>query len=76
MYQLTSEPRYYKVFEKTWRFVDEHVIDWQAGEWFHSIAPDGTPKGPKASEWKAGYHTGRAVLECLALLRAMGPPTA
>jgi len=76
MYQLTSEAQYYEVFERTWRFVDEHLIDWQNGEWFHSIAHDGTRKGPKASEWKAGYHTGRAILECLALLRAMGSPTA
>ncbi len=75
MCQLTSEASYYEVFEKTWRFVDEHMIDWQNGEWFHSIGPDGKPKSPKASEWKAGYHTGRAVLECLQILRALRSPT-
>jgi mannobiose 2-epimerase len=71
MHRLTSDRRYYEVFEKTWHFVDRHMIDWQDGEWFHTITPDGTPEGPKASEWKAGYHTGRAVLECLHLLRAL-----
>jgi mannobiose 2-epimerase len=71
MYQVTSDPRYYEVFEKTWGFVDEHVIDWQGGEWYKTIAPNGTPGGPKSDEWKDGYHNGRAVLECLRLLRAM-----
>ena len=73
MYDLTSDPQYFDVFEKTWRFVDTHVIDWQNGEWFHTLPPDGTPRGPKAGEWKAGYHNGRAVLECLRLLRSMRP---
>ena len=74
MYALTGERGYYEVFEQTWRFVDEHVIDWERGEWYHTVRPDGTPTGPKASEWKAGYHSGRAVLECLRLLRGLQSP--
>jgi mannobiose 2-epimerase len=76
MYRLTSEPSYFEVFEKTWRFVDEHIIDWQYGEWYYCIAADGTPVDYKANEWKDGYHNGRAVLECLRLLRQFRPASA
>jgi hypothetical protein len=27
--------------------------------------------GDKGDRWKAGYHTGRSMLECLALLRTL-----
>jgi hypothetical protein len=40
-------------------------------------APDGTacdlrPSGAKANGWKAGYHNGRAMMECLGIRRAGG----
>ena len=76
MYQLTSDLHYFDVFEKTWHFVDERLIDWQYGEWYYAIAPDGKPVDYKANEWKDGYHNGRAMLECLRLLRGLRPATA
>jgi hypothetical protein len=33
------------------------------------VAPDGSAGGDKAHRWKAGYHNGRALLECLRLLK-------
>jgi hypothetical protein len=32
--------------------------------------PDGTPSGDKAQIWKSGYHNGRAMMECLKILKA------
>jgi mannobiose 2-epimerase len=66
MYRQTKDPAFLDVFERTWRFIDTAQTDWTNGEWFESIAPDGTPsKGNKATAWKAGYHNGRALLQAL-----------
>ncbi len=70
MYRLTGEARYADVFRATWRFVNERQTDWIDGEWWETVAPDGTTTGDKAHRWKAGYHNGRAMLECLRLLAA------
>jgi mannobiose 2-epimerase len=68
MYRLTGEQQYADVFEQTWRWVNERQTDWQHGEWHQTIRPDGTAVGDKGHAWKAGYHNGRAMLECLRLL--------
>jgi cellobiose epimerase len=71
MYRLTHEPKYLDVFEKTWAFVDGKQIDWEHGEWFQSITPEGKPSGEKGTIWKAAYHNGRALMECLAILKEL-----
>ncbi len=73
MYRQTKDPAYLDIFEKTWRFIDTAQTDWIDGEWFESIAPDGTPsRGNKASAWKGGYHNGRALLQALDRLSRLG----
>ncbi|MCL5746024.1 MAG: AGE family epimerase/isomerase [Acidobacteria bacterium] len=71
MYKLTGDPQYWAVFEKTWAFVQGHQIDWQSGEWWSSVDPLLAGSGDKANEWKAGYHNGRAMMECIALLKGL-----
>jgi mannobiose 2-epimerase len=71
MWRITRDPEFLSAFERTWRFVERHQIDWQHGEWHATVAPDGTVHGDKGDRWKAGYHTGRSMLECLALLRTL-----
>jgi mannobiose 2-epimerase len=71
MFRLTRDPVYAKVFAETWRFVDEQQTDWKNGEWFETVTPDGLGIGDKAHRWKAGYHNGRALLECLRLLKGL-----
>lgn len=70
MYRLIGDEKYLDVFEKTYDWVDQHQVDWKHGEWFDTIMPDGTPRGDKAQIWKAGYHNGRSMLQCLAILKA------
>jgi mannose/cellobiose epimerase-like protein (N-acyl-D-glucosamine 2-epimerase family) len=72
MFRLTGDPAYAKVFLETWRFVDRVQTDWTSGEWHSNVNPDGTTSGEKAHRWKAGYHNGRALLESLRLLGALG----
>jgi mannose/cellobiose epimerase-like protein (N-acyl-D-glucosamine 2-epimerase family) len=71
MYELTDDPAYLDVFERTWRFVNTRLTDWTHGEWHESIREDGQPHGNKAHQWKAGYHNGRALLESLERIRAV-----
>ncbi len=69
MYRRTDDPAYAKVFEQTLDWIVNHQVDWDHGEWFSWIGPDGEPSGMKADPWKGPYHDGRAVLECLELLK-------
>jgi mannobiose 2-epimerase len=70
MYKLTGDSQYADVFRQTWQFVNDKQTDWTSGEWFEAVAPDGSTGGDKAHRWKAGYHNGRALLECLRLLKS------
>lgn len=70
MYHLTHDSKYLGYFEKTWNWVDRHQADWKKGDWYETIQPDGTPLGGKAHIWKAAYHNGRAMMECLEILKS------
>ncbi|MBK5294333.1 MAG: AGE family epimerase/isomerase [Acidobacteriia bacterium] len=65
MFQLTGKPEYVAVFEKTLDFVDQRQTDWKTGEWHPSVTAAGVAQGAKAQRWKAGYHNGRAMIECI-----------
>ncbi len=69
MYRMTKDAKYLAVFEKTLDLVGNKMVDWKNGEWYSSITPDGTARGDKANPWKAGYHNGRAMIECIKVLR-------
>jgi mannose/cellobiose epimerase-like protein (N-acyl-D-glucosamine 2-epimerase family) len=73
MHRLTREAQYADAFERTWRWVNERQTDWAHGEWHQTILADGTIRGDKGHVWKAGYHNGRAMLECLRLLKKRSP---
>ncbi|MHC4680586.1 MAG: AGE family epimerase/isomerase [Planctomycetota bacterium] len=69
MYRMTGEAKYLAIFEKTSEFIEKNMVDWENGEWHATITPEGRPRGDKASTWKAGYHNGRAMIECLEILK-------
>jgi mannobiose 2-epimerase len=72
MYDLTREQKYLDVFRQTYDFIDKHQTDWAVGEWHGTITPDLQVRpGGKANIWKAGYHNGRAMIECLAILKSL-----
>ena len=71
MWRLTGEAMYFDVFEQTFHWVDRHMVDWDNGEWFEVITPEGERRGAKGHNWKSGYHNGRALIECLTILRAL-----
>ena len=69
MYRFTRDPQYLEVFDKTLEFIENHLVDWSNGEWHEFVTPDGQTGGSKAHAWKAAYHNGRAMIECLQLLK-------
>jgi mannobiose 2-epimerase len=72
MYRLTHEAKDLELFEKTYDWIDQHQTDWKNGEWFETVQADGSVAGDKAQIWKGGYHNGRAMMECLAILKVGG----
>ena len=61
------DPRdYRKLFERQWEYMKKNVIDAEHGEWYpDALDAGGDPKANKASEWKAGYHGGRALMNAV-----------
>jgi mannobiose 2-epimerase len=64
LYQLSGDDDVFECFERTLGWITARQVDWDGGEWFAEIMPDGRHAGVKAGPWKAGYHTGRALLQC------------
>jgi mannobiose 2-epimerase len=74
MYKYTKDPKYIEVFGRTYDFIEKYQVDWKTGEWHPTVSRDNQPSGDKAGIWKGGYHNGRAMLECLKLLREIQSP--
>ncbi len=51
----------------TWKFIREHIVDKEKGEWFWSLKADGTRNrtDDKAGFWKCPYHNTRMCLEVI-----------
>ena len=71
MFRLTGDARYAEIFERTWQWIVSRQADPSGGEWFAEVLPDGSIRGAKADQWKAGYHNGRALLESIRLIGAL-----
>jgi mannobiose 2-epimerase len=71
LYRLTGEKQYMDVFERTLQFVERHLVDAGRGEWWPQADEKGAAGGGKAGEWKGPYHNGRAMIECIALLKGL-----
>jgi mannobiose 2-epimerase len=65
--------RYRKAFLKQWDFIDRHLIDPVHGGWFMETTREGKliGDGRKATQWKANYHTARAMMNVATMLREM-----
>jgi mannobiose 2-epimerase len=69
MYEHTKDAKYLAVFEKTFDFINTKMVDWKNGEWYEILSAQGQPRGSKGSIWKAGYHNGRSMIECIEILK-------
>lgn len=65
-YVRFGEDRYYEAFEKTWEFVKTKFMNMEVGESRQLLDRTGAPLvSNMGNPWKAVYHTGRALGECL-----------
>jgi len=72
MYRVTGDRKYLSVFEKTYNFLDKYMADWEYGEWHSDTTAEGVARlSDKAQPWKCGYHNGRAMIECIEILKAV-----
>jgi mannobiose 2-epimerase len=66
MHRRTGDPRYERAFLQILNWIMRGQADWERGDWYGTVAPDGTVTGNKAGHWECPFHQGRALLECLA----------
>ncbi|MDR3621340.1 MAG: AGE family epimerase/isomerase [Paludisphaera borealis] len=63
--------RYAKAFARQWEFIERSLLDLEHGGWFAETARGGKliGDGAKANQWKANYHTARAMMNVSRLLQ-------
>lgn len=71
-YILFADDRYLDAFETVWDFCNRHFIKHQLGEWRTLLTEAGEPiDNGLGNPWKACYHSGRAMDECLKRLETI-----
>ncbi|MGM9766210.1 MAG: AGE family epimerase/isomerase [Candidatus Cryptobacteroides sp.] len=67
MFCLTRESGFLDKAEDVWRFIRNHIVDREGGEWFWSLKADGSVNrtDDKAGFWKCPYHNSRMCLEVI-----------
>jgi mannobiose 2-epimerase len=64
--------RYWKAFQRQWRFIQNHQVDAQFHGLYEMVGPDGkVVNANKGRIWKAAYHDGRALLNITERLRKL-----
>jgi len=66
-----GEKKYYQSYLKMWSYIDNYLIDKQHGDWYINglnYNPE-VIDAPKASVWKCNYHNGRALMNCIRMLK-------
>jgi mannobiose 2-epimerase len=73
-----DDEKYFPAFLKIWKHIDTYLIDKEHGEWYVRglyFSPE-AKNAPKASIWKANYHNGRALMNCIRMLKGESELTA
>ena len=66
-YQISGDERFAKTAYRSWKYIEEKVVDRVHGDWFKDLRHDGTPNPAsyKVGPWECPYHHARACLEML-----------
>lgn len=67
-YQLSGHAEFSKAAERSWNFIEKHIVDHQYGEWFWKVSREGVPSNDKykVDPWKCPYHNSRTCFEVMA----------
>ena len=62
---MLDEDKYWRAYQNVHRFVFDHVINHEVGEWFPLLSEDNEIlRNYMGHAWKINYHTVRSMLEC------------
>lgn len=65
-YQVLGNDTYFSAFENCWNFVNRKMINHDVGEWRQLLTVEGASiVSNMGNAWKAMYHTGRSLIECI-----------
>jgi mannobiose 2-epimerase len=65
-WQISGNKKYLIQSTKTWKFVQNYIIDKENGEWFRAVGRELKPfDSDKVGPWKAPYHNARMCLEMM-----------
>ncbi|MGD1007931.1 MAG: AGE family epimerase/isomerase [Ignavibacteriaceae bacterium] len=67
---FADEKKYKEYFFKQWSYIKNFLLDYENGDWYEG-GLDKEPNfknGAKGHIWKAAYHTGRALMNCIKIL--------
>ena len=71
-YENFNDEQYLTAFQKTWDFANRHMINHRIGEWRQLLNREGKVRvGDIGNPWKAFYHSGRSIMECLVRLEQL-----
>lgn len=70
MYDYFGMEEYFNAFKNIWNFVYSNMINKELGEWYPLLTREGNIKwSDLGNPWKSIYHTGRSMVECLAIFK-------
>jgi mannobiose 2-epimerase len=66
-WQITGDGKYIDAAARQWEWIKTYMIDYQYGEWFGNVNPDGIPRpnDVKADQWRCPYHNSRMGFEVM-----------
>lgn len=65
-YLLFGEEKYWDAYKNVHRFVFDHMINKEAGEWYPLLSRRGEPVWTHMGHsWKINYHTVRSMIQCI-----------
>jgi mannobiose 2-epimerase len=71
-YELTGRQHFMDAAERSWAFIEHHIVDHEFGEWFWLVSRAGVPDASKdkVGPWKCPYHNSRTCFEVMERLDA------
>jgi len=66
-WQISGDRKFLDAAVRNWEWIKEYMIDYEHGEWYGNVSPDGTPRrnGVKADQWRCPYHNSRMGFEVM-----------
>ena len=66
-WQISGDRKFLDAAVRTWEWIKTYMIDYEYGEWYIGVNPDGTPQKNrvKADLWRCPYHNSRMGFEVM-----------